>query len=270
MSKKDLKVRVFQICSTDSFEFNLSKIEFLVRTHSEKGELCLFPENALYINIDKKVNTPFFDLKNLEPLQELCKHKRITLHFGSAPLYEKERLYNTMLVINEKGELTKPYKKIHLFRAEVGALVMDERTQYTSGKTPSIIEINGWKVGLSICFDLRFSDLYSYYAKKGCDLILVPSAFLRSTGKAHWEILLRARAIETQSFVIASAQAGLHKSDSGAIRKSFGHSLILSPWGEILANLMDKEDASEALTLKVSEIEKMRRSLIMDRHQLKI
>jgi len=270
VSIEDLKVRVFQICSTDSFKFNIKKITKLIKTHAKKHEFCFFAENSLYINIDKKIKTPAFDLKDLEPLQELCKKKQITLHLGSAPLYEGEKLYNTMILIDDKGQLTMPYKKIHLFRAEVGSISVNEGEQYASGQTPAIIEVKGWRVGLSICFDLRFSDLYSHYAKKECDLILVPSAFLRSTGKAHWEILLRARAIETQAYIVASAQAGVHKSDTGAIRKSYGHSLGVSPWGDVLSDLKEKEDVSEAFTLKKSEIKKMRSSLIMDRHLLKI
>ena len=270
MSKVGLKVRVFQICSTDSFESNISKIKNLLEIHAKEREFCLFAENSLYINIDQEVKTPLFNLKDLAPLQELCKSKKITLHLGSAPLYEGDHLYNTMLVIDEEGELTKPYRKIHLFRAEVGHLSVDEGSQYSSGETPSIITVNGWKVGLSICFDLRFSDLYSFYATNSCDLILVPSSFLRSTGKAHWEILLRARAIETQAYVIAPAQVGVHKGESGAIRKSYGHSLIVSPWGDVLLDLEEKEDVSESLILKKSEIEKMRKSIIMDRHLLKI
>jgi predicted amidohydrolase len=270
VSKSDLKVRVFQICSTDSFKVNIKKIESLLQTHAKKHEFCLFPENALYINIDKKSKTPDFDLKDLDSLRALCKTKKVTVSLGSAPLYEEGKLFNTMLFIDEEGELTKPYKKIHLFRAEVGRISVNEGDQYTSGEKPAIIEVKGWKVGLSICFDLRFSDLYSYYAKQGCDLILVPSAFLRPTGAAHWEVLLRARAIETQSYVIASAQEGVHKSDTGSIRKSYGHSMAVSPWGDVLINLKDKEDVSEVVTLKESELKKMRSSLIMDRHLLKI
>ena len=269
MSKPDLKVRVFQICSKDSFSENIQKIENLLKTHSQQNEFCLFPENALYINIEKGKKTPEFDLKELSGIQEICREKKITVHLGSAPLYEEGKLYNTMVLINEQGKLATPYKKIHLFRAEVGSISVDEGDQYTSGMKPSIVETNGWKVRLSICFDLRFSDLYSYYAKNECDLILVPSAFLRTTGKAHWEVLLRARAIETQSYVIASAQAGVHKSNSGSIRKSYGHSLVVSPWGDVLVDMNNKEDASELLVLKVSEIDKMRRSIIMDRDHLK-
>lgn len=270
MSIDTLNVRVFQICSKDSFQENINKILDLLQAHADQHEFCLFPENALYINIDKSVKTPRFDLKELKPLQDFCKKRKITLTLGSAPLYEGDKLFNTTLLINEKGELSLPYKKIHLFRADVGGISIDEGVQYSRGHEPAIVEVHGWRVGLSICFDMRFSELYSYYAKNNCDLILAPSAFLRKTGKAHWEVLLRARAIETQSYVIASAQTGVHKSDTGAIRKSYGHSLSVNPWGEVISDLEEKEDESKLLVLNKSEINKMRKSIIMDRNQLKV
>jgi len=270
VSTDTLSLRVFQICSKDSFKENINRISNLIKTHAKEREFCLFPENSLYINIDKKIKTPDFDLSELSSLRELCKTKRISLHLGSAPLYEKDKLYNRSLIIDEKGNLDKAYDKIHLFKAEVGPLSIDEGDNYEAGLKPSIVNVNGWRVGLSICFDLRFSDLYSYYAKEKCDLILVPSAFLKTTGKAHWEVLLRARAIETQAYVAASAQAGVHKSESGAIRKSYGHSLVVNPWGEVLCDLEDSEDTSKLIVLDRSQINKMRKSIIMDRSQLQL
>lgn len=273
--KKDLNVRVFQLCSNDSFEENSEKILNLLKTYAQHGEFCLFPENSLYINIDKSVKVPPLSLKHpfYEKLKSLCVSKKLDVHLGSVPQYgegdESGKLFNQSLVMDSKGVLTKPYKKIHLFRAHVGETRIDEADLYASGCEPRIIEVQGWKVGLSICYDIRFSDLYSIYAKQGCDLILAPSAFINETGKAHWEVLLRARAIESQAYVVASAQAGTHKSIHGGIRKSYGHSLAVTPWGNVLFDLEKQVDCSKNVTLKFSEIKKMRDSLVMNRNLIK-
>lgn len=273
--KKDLNLRVFQLCSNDSFDDNAQKILKLLETEAQNEEFCLFPENSLYINIDKSVKVPDLTLDHpfYEKLKALCLSKNLDVHLGSVPQYgegeESDKLFNQSLFMSSKGVLTKPYKKIHLFRAHVGETRIDEADVYASGCEPKIIEVQGWQVGLSICYDIRFSDLYSIYAKQGCDLILAPSAFINETGKAHWEILLRARAIESQAYVAASAQAGTHQSIHGPIRKSYGHSIAVTPWGEVLFDLEKQEDGSRATTLKYSEIKKMRDSLVMDRHLIK-
>jgi len=274
MSALPLSLRLFQICSTDSFEKNISTVLNLLKNDASSGEFCVFPENALYINIDKSIKTPELDLNLLKPIQDLCWEKKISVSLGSMPIYENKKLFNRCFTIDEEGELNNVYDKIHLFKANVGPITIDEGDVYTAGTLPSVIDHHLWKIGMSVCFDLRFSDLYSHYAKNKCDLILVPSAFLPQTGKAHWEVLLRARAIETQSFVVASAQVGVHTSvqniESRKIRKSYGHSLVISPWGEILCDLKDKENVSSKVVLDPKELKKVRDSIVMDRELLKL
>jgi predicted amidohydrolase len=274
MSAQPLSLRLFQICSTDSFEKNINTVLNLLESDSQSGDFCVFPENALYINIDTSFKTPELDLNLLKPLQDLCWEKQISVSLGSMPIYKNNKLFNRCFTIDEEGELKDVYDKIHLFKANVGPLTIDEGDVYTAGALPSIIHQQEWKVGMSVCFDLRFSDLYSYYAKNKCDLILVPSAFLAQTGKAHWEVLLRARAIETQSFVVASAQVGVHTSvqnlESKKIRKSYGHSLVISPWGEVLCDLKDKENLSANVVLDPKELKRVRDSIVMDRKFLKL
>lgn len=265
----DLKVSVFQICSNDSFEDNSKKILSVLKVHDLKSvDLCVFPENALYINIDKTTKTPEFSFKHdfFKEVKKLAKENDVVLHLGSLPVYREGKLFNSSIVVKEDGELIEPYDKIHLFAAQIGSLDIDEGVNYSAGTKPFVLNVKGWKVGLSICFDLRFSELYSHYAKKGCDLLLVPSAFFRKTGVAHWETLLRARAIENQSYVLAPGQVGVHKSvESDAIRKSYGHSLAVHPWGEVLKDLGSDKEEVFTIDLLKNEITKLRSSINMNR-----
>ncbi|MGH1469386.1 MAG: nitrilase-related carbon-nitrogen hydrolase [Bdellovibrionales bacterium] len=267
---KDLSVSVFQICSDDSFQNNSKKILDLLKVHDLKSvDLCVFPENALYINIDKKSKTPKISLEDsfFKELSSLAKANDVVVHLGSVPLYKEDgKLYNTSVVVMADGSVSKAYDKIHLFAANLGPLQIDEGINYSAGEAPKVLDVKGWKVGLSICFDLRFSELYSHYAKEGCDLVLVPSAFFRKTGIAHWELLLKARAVENQCYVVAPGQVGVHKSvDSEAIRKSYGQSLAVHPWGNVLADLGTEGEAVQTVLLNYDEIEKIKNSILMKR-----
>jgi len=265
----DLKVSVFQICSNDSFEDNSNKILELLKVHDLKSvDLCVFPENALYINIDKELEAPKISLSHpfFEEVRRLAKDNDVTLHLGTLPMYRGGKPFNSTVLIDNKGLLSEPYDKVHLFAAEIGPLSVDESVNYSAGQRPSIIDIKGWTVGLSVCFDLRFSELYALYAKENCDLILVPSAFFKKTGEAHWETLLKARAIESQCYVVAPGQVGVHKaSESDAVRKSYGHSLFVHPWGNVLEDMGKNVDVASTHTLYKEEIQKFRSSVKMKR-----
>lgn len=268
-AKKDLIVSVFQVCSDDSFVNNSKKILDLLKVHDLKNvDLCVFPENALYININKKEKAPEFSLEDsfFQEVKLLAKSNDVVVHLGSLPIYKSEGLYNSTLVVDGKGVLTEAYNKIHLFAAKIGHLDIDEGKSYIGGDRPAVLDVKGWRVGLSICFDVRFSELYSYYAKEGCELVLIPAAFFRLTGDAHWEILLKARAIEGQCYVVAPGQVGVHKSvGDGSIRKSYGHSLVVHPWGNILTDLGPALESVQTVTLEMSEVKKNRNSIFMKR-----
>jgi nitrilase len=127
------------------------------------------------------------------------------------------------------------------------------------------MELKGWKIGLSICYDLRFSELFLTYAKQAVDLILVPSAFLVPTGRAHWHVLLRARAIEAQAYVLAAAQGGKHISGK-AQRETFGHTLAVGPWGEVISEL-EEAPGHIIIELRPESITKVREQIPMDGHR---
>ena len=163
------------------------------------------------------------------------------------------RVYNSSLVFSPAGDCVARYDKIHLFRFENGQERYDESRVLQPGHQPVTFELasrdgSTWRIGMSICYDLRFPELYRGYARAGVDLLLVPSAFTHTTGQAHWEVLLRARAIENQAFVVAAAQGGLHENG----RRTWGHTLLVDPWGSVMAQKPDGagvvcEDLSLAL-----------------------
>lgn len=147
----------------------------------------------------------------------------------------ERRVFNTTFVIDRSGSIIARYRKTHLFnlRGSDGTPLYCESEGYLSGSELVRVEIDGYQVGLSICYDLRFSGLFSKLTEKApIDILLAPSAFTKSTGAAHWELLLRSRAIENQCFVFAANQVGIHSPG----KESFGHSMIVNPWGEVMAN----------------------------------
>ncbi|NJM32444.1 MAG: carbon-nitrogen hydrolase family protein, partial [Limnobacter sp.] len=150
---------------------------------------------------------------------------------GTLPLQSAQtnRVYNTTLVFNPLGDNTARYDKIHLFRFQRGKEAYDEGKVLLAGTRPVKTSVNGLQVGLSTCYDLRFPELYR--AMLPLDLIVVPAAFTYTTGKVHWELLLKARAVENQCYVLGCGQGGTHRSG----RRTWGQSMIIDPWGEVLA-----------------------------------
>ncbi len=141
------------------------------------------------------------------------------------------RVFNASCVFDPQGRLQVRYDKIHLFRFDNGRESYDEARVLQAGDAAVAFDLDGLRVGLSVCYDLRFPELYRQLCRPPCDLLLVPSAFTHTTGQAHWELLLRARAVENQCYVMAPAQGGLHANG----RRTFGHTLVAGPWGEVLA-----------------------------------
>lgn len=164
-----------------------------------------------------------------------AKQHQIWLSLGSlmmaSTIADDNRIHNRHYIINPAGEITAHYDKIHMFDANVNdGRTYRESRHFRPGNAPVMTEIEGHKTGLSICYDVRFAGLYHHYAHAQAEMILIPAAFTATTGAAHWHVLQRSRAIETGAFVIAAAQTGLH--DDG--RQTYGHALIVNPWGEVL------------------------------------
>jgi len=182
---------------------------------------------------------------------------------GTLPLVASRpsRVRNTCLVFGPDGLPVARYDKIHLFGFQRGAERFDESATIEAGRTPVVVDIEGWRIGLSVCYDLRFPELYRALAP--CDLIVVPSAFTHTTGQAHWEVLLRARAIENQCYVLAPAQGGQHENG----RRTWGHSMLVDPWGDIVEVLPEGEGVVLG-TLSRQRIAEVRASLPALAHRI--
>lgn len=171
---------------------------------------------------------------SLKAYRALAAELKIHLHVGSLALrYSEEKAVNRSFLIGPEGDILASYDKIHMFDIDLpGGESYRESANYQPGETAVISDLPWGRIGLTICYDVRFPALYRALAEAGASFITVPSAFTRKTGEAHWHTLLRARAIETGCFVFAAAQCGLHENK----RETFGHSLIVDPWGEVLAD----------------------------------
>ncbi len=177
---------------------------------------------------------------------------------GTLPLRTDapERVRNALLVWRPDGSLAARYDKMHLFAYDNGRERYDEGRVLQAGAEPVAVQVDGWRVGLSICYDLRFPELYRALMQPPCDVLCVPAAFTYTTGQAHWELLLRARAVENQCYVVAAAQGGTHRNG----RRTWGHSLIADPWGEVLA-LRPEGEGVVLAELDRERIDEVRRQL---------
>lgn len=192
---------------------------------------------------------------SLHPLMELARAHHIWILAGS--LCEKTpsgQLFNTSCLINPMGRIQCRYRKKNLFKATLDGTVIDEAQTYSAGTQSKLTTVGPFNVGLSICYDLRFPELYRQYYKKGASILLVPSSFTTPTGRAHWEPLLRARAIENYSYVLAPNQVG---TGAGGI-ETYGHSMIVDPWGRILACASEKNEEIVAASLCIDDIHSIR------------
>jgi predicted amidohydrolase len=236
---------------------NLKKASEMIISAIEKGaELILLPElfNYLPPMMTKEgylKNAETFDGPTITALTKIAKYRGVAIIAGSIAEKSKEGVFNTSFLVSPSGILGS-YRKVHLFK--FGEI--DERKVLSAGKEPKVIEYKGLKVGLTICFDLRFPELYRAETLLGAELISIVAAFLEKTGRAHWMPLLRARAIENQLYVLAANQA--KSARRGPIY--YGNSCIIDPWGKIVARADQEEDVLIA-DLQLENVEKVRRRL---------
>lgn len=248
-----LKVGLVQMCTGRSVERNLVEATRLIREAARAGASYVqTPEVTVLMEMDRAklfvATQPEEGNGALAHFRALAKELGIWLHIGSmGVLVRPDKIANRAFLISPEGAIVARYDKIHMFDVELanGERYRESRN-YEPGATAVIADLPWGPLGITICYDLRFPQLYRALAKKGARLIAIPSAFTVPTGVAHWHVLMRARAIETQCFVLAAAQAGEHENG----RKTYGHSIIVSPWGEILA----EADGTSATAL-VAEID---------------
>ncbi len=199
-----------------------------------------------------------------EHLMALAARARAWILAGSVIEQGRGKIYNTSVLINRQGRIVAHYRKIHLFEANLdNGQIVRESDIYTAGDKPIMAEVEGWSCGLAICYDLRFPELFRYYSRHGAALFFVPSNFTQKTGKDHWETLVRARAIENQAFVVAPNQCGINPRTGIA---SHGHSLVVGPWGDVLAVAGNKATIL-TVTLQPEDLRRTRARIPVLRHR---
>jgi deaminated glutathione amidase len=269
MSK--LKIGIAQLNSNDDCERNLQQILSLLNGLNSGVDIVFFPENSLFFRINEKDSVQYLSLesKEFKAIASVCAEKKIFVHLGSVAFMENGVPSNSSILITPSLKVIRSYTKIHLFDIQLNQdKAIRESDCFRRGETPNIFTLKGWRFGQSICYDIRFSELYRYYNSMKVDVLLIPAAFLKKTGAVHWHILNQARAIESQAFVVSSAQMGPHTSKQGShlVRETFGHGLCVSPWGEILADI-ETVPTIKVIELDKSLIENVKKQIPMDDHR---
>jgi predicted amidohydrolase len=242
MNNPIARISAIQMVSTPMPEQNFAAAGRLVAEAARQGaQLVLLPEYWPIMGMHERDKMAYAEQAVGGPIQkfmsDIAREHRIWLIGGTLPMaaQEPDKVLNTSMVYNPQGEQVARYDKIHLFSFTKGDESYDEARTIVHGTEVVSVEVPFGKVGLSVCYDLRFPELYR--AMGDCALMVVPAAFTYTTGKAHWEILLRARAVENQCYVLAAAQGGNHPNG----RRTWGHSMLIDPWGEIKAILPEGE-----------------------------
>ncbi|KOP25126.1 hydrolase [Hapalosiphon sp. MRB220] len=268
---KSYLAAAIQMTSVSDLEKNLAQAEELIDLAVRQGaELVGLPENFPYMGEekDKLAQADAIAQKTEAFLKTMAQRYQITILGGGFPIPVEDagKVYNTALLVDRNAQELLRYQKVHLFDVNVpdGNTYRESSTVMAGTQLPSIYadELLG-NIGLSVCYDVRFPELYRHMSSKGVDVIFVPAAFTAFTGKDHWQVLLQARAIENTSYIIAPAQTGLNY----ARRQTHGHAMIIDPWGVILADAGEKPGVAIA-EIKPSRLEQVRRQMPSLQHRI--
>jgi deaminated glutathione amidase len=274
-----MKVAAIQMVSGTRLGVNLARAgELMAQAALGGAELVLLPEYFCLLGQKDTDKLAIQEQMGSGPIQSFLADSARQLGLwvvgGTLPLSAAPdagadaRVFNATLVYSPQGQCVARYDKMHLFRFDNGSERFDESRTLQGGTQPVTFDIasrdgHRWRVGLSVCYDLRFPELYRAYARAGTDLLLVPSAFTHTTGQAHWEVLLRARAIENLAFVLAAAQGGLHENG----RRTWGHSMLVDPWGQVLASQAESEAVVDG-ELHAHQLQQCRQQLPALEHRI--
>jgi deaminated glutathione amidase len=268
MPETAVRVAAVQMVSEKNLANNLKKAAVLLAQAQAQGAECaVLPENFALFGQAGSAAQGVFESNGqgeiLPFLAEQARKLKIWLVAGTIPLgcndqgrwAQTNKSFASCCVFSPTGTMVSRYDKIHLFDAGVQDAVGSyrESAQFDPGTHPGMFEGPGGTWGLAVCYDLRFPEYFRLLSQAGCNLFAIPSAFVYTTGQVHWEVLLRARAIENQSFIIAANQGGQH----GGNRRTWGHSMIINPWGDVLAVLPEGEGVV-ICTLDMSELQTLR------------
>jgi len=254
-SRTEFRIAMAQMCSARTQAENLATVTALAAEAGAEGaDMLALPEVASLMNADRKAAQAMVVAAKDDPFINGCKDLAakhgIWIHTGSTPVRAPDgRFFNRSTLIDDTGAVRAEYDKIHLFDINIeGKVVFTESKAFAPGDAAVVVETPWGCLGLTICYDLRFPYLYRALARAGAQFLFIPAAFTVPTGQAHWHVLMRARAIETGSFVIAPAQSGHH--DDG--RDTYGHSLAVDPWGRVMADMEEGAPKLQEATLDLS------------------
>lgn len=259
-----MKVAVVQLTSVLDPSLNLAKLKELLKEAKSQGAQAAFLPECFYSMSNGLSPTPYAidasdpDCEHLKNIVNLAVETKIDIIGGSAATLVDDKIINRTYSVTASGELLPSYDKIHLFSCKLKDKNINEADIYTPGNSLKHLHVGAFQVGLGICFDIRYSAMAHQYRLRGADILTFSSAFTVPTGKAHWHLLNRARAIENQCYVISSAQWGQNNERIS----TFGHSLIVDPWGEVLVDLKEGEGVGVA-ELSREKIQQVRDSVHM-------
>jgi predicted amidohydrolase len=259
-----MRVGLCQLRTPVTREAALAQASDLIREAATKGaKVILTPECTNVVQRDRSALLPTLKTQNEDDvvvgLAQLATELDIHIIVGSAlVLNESGKPVNRQLVVSPAGTIVAYYDKMHMFDVDLPTgETARESAVYEPGSRAVLTDIEGVKFGLSICYDVRFAAVYRALAQAGAQILTIPAAFTRPTGEAHWHVLLRARAIETGSFVLAAAQGGFHEDGRG----TYGHSIIIAPWGAVIGELEHDEPGVLVADLDLSEVTTARRAV---------
>ncbi len=252
-------IAVVQSNAGSDIQANINQLSMLIARATETGaEMILLPEMCLCMD-GSQYAAMAVDSNTHLCISKLARKHNVWIILGAVPQASPSldtRLRSSLLVFDDQGEQVARYDKIHLFDAAVGDAqgCYKESDHFSPGESPVVIDSPVGRIGLSICYDLRFAEHFQALRNAGAELIVVPAAFTYKTGEAHWQVLLRARAIEQQCYIVAANQCGWHD----AKRQTWGHSQIIDPWGRVMAQLENEVDviSAEVDLALVSDIRK--------------
>lgn len=261
-----MRAAVIQLSSQDDVEKNLERASALVAAAAKAGaELCALPENFAFMGEEAQKRAIAESTEGAaagritRAVCDAARASRVWLVAGGMPEAsgDADRPFNTSLLVSPQGEVVARYRKMHLFDVDLAdGTKLLESGATRAGDAPIVAEAAGQKLGMTICYDVRFPELYRRLVDQGARIVTVPAAFTVTTGKDHWHVLLRARAIENQVFVLAPAQHGRHPKG----RTTYGKSLVVDPWGDVVAQCSEGEGFALA-TLDFAAQDRVRASL---------
>ena len=282
-SVSPMNIAVVQMTSVNHVGVNEATVRSaLSEIETKKVDLVVFPENVWFLRLVDGESLPDFSQAHEfhRELQAWVDKNQCAVVLGAVPVSRLPdsassagKPFSATVIFEPGRNWHVPYTKVHLFDVDVtGHKPVRESDHLTRGEGARVWEYRGWKFGCAICYDVRFAELFSRYAEKEVDALFLPSAFLVPTGRQHWEILVRARAIESQAYMLAPAQSGDHVDQTGkasSVRKTYGRSMLIDPWGRILAAAQVERAGTEILygEMNREEIAKVRVQIPMKDHR---